>query len=1079
MKVRATVSGLLATACAVVWAAAAAASPSGVVISQVYGGGGNSGATYTHDFVELYNAGSTSMSLAGWSIQYASATGTSWNVTPLTGSIAAGRYYLIRQAQGAGGTTPLPTADAVGTAAMAAGAGKVALVRNTTAVTGTGCPLPSGAIEDYVGYGTGTSGANCFEGAGPAPTLSNVLAALRGGSGAIDTDSNSTDFVTGAPTPRNSQFGDPGDGAPAVQTVTPANNATEVARTTNLTVTFNEAVDATAGAFTLACAQSGAHTVAVTGNGTANYTLDPTTDLGEGETCTATVHAAGISDVDTSDPPDQMAADFVWSFTTTPPLVIRTIGEVQGAVADTADGNTHRSTFAPPSGNGAGQTVTVRGVIFEKTITRTSAGAIQRGFFIQNLPGYADADATTSDALFVFMGTFTTLIGGYEPKVGDEVVISGRVTEFNFHTQLGSARLERLDRTGVVLDVELPAVVADTPDADRDAVNRYWERRENMRVEVPAGSIANGPRVTFTSTADGEIYVTDPGHPVAQRANPYARRAFRDPHPLDNDPALFDDQNAYRILLGSLGIKGASGDSFELIATAPTFSTLAQRVVGGVYFAFSKWSVQVDAQPQWSAGPDPAANHPPTSPNRALEQTFSDYNVENLYDYRDDPFDGCDFTGNAGCPGVSPPFDYVPASDADYQNRLGLIARQIVEDLHAPDVVMTQEGEDQDICVVAGGQLACGMTNNADGKPDSLQELALRILAIGGPRYDTAYDRNGADARGIVSAFMFRTDRVELLPVTASDPVFGSSPQVVYDTAPLPYNADVQNPKALNAVLPARANDGTGTDGTNVYTRAPQVAAFRLWRNGVGTSVWTDVVAISNHFSSTPQNRVGQRREQALYNARIIDALDEARPLVITAGDFNVFPRPDDPYDPSSPRYPTDQLAPLYEHGLENLWDVELAEAPAAAYSYVFDGNAQTLDQQFVSPALFALLNEARTAHVNADYPQGEEETDTRGLSDHDPMVSQYDAAPTVTKLRALVELYIAQGRVTGNNTARILRDRLDRIEQLFAAGQTDAALSQLQALADQARDMAPTRIDQAAADAIAREAELLKELSA
>ena len=265
------------------------------------------------------------------------------------------------------------------------------------------------------------------------------------------------------------------------------------------------------------------------------------------------------------------------------------------------------------------------------------------------------------------MSTFTTLIGGYEPKVGDEVVISGRVTEFNFHTQLGSARLERLDRTGVVLGVELPAIVADTPDADRAAVNRYWERRENMRVEVPAGSIANGPRVTFTSTADGEIYVTDLGHPVAQRANPYARRAFRDPHPLDNHPALFDDQNAYRILLGSLGIKAASGDSFELIATAPTFSTLAQRVVGGVYFAFSKWSIQVDAQPQWSAGPDPAANHPPTAPNRALEQTFSDYNVENLYDYRDDPYDGCDFTGNTGCPGVSPPFNYVPASDADYE----------------------------------------------------------------------------------------------------------------------------------------------------------------------------------------------------------------------------------------------------------------------------------------------------------------------------------------------------------------------------------------------------------------------------
>ena len=47
-----------------------------VVISQVYGGGGNSGATYTHDFIELFNRGTSSVSLAGWSVQYASATGT-------------------------------------------------------------------------------------------------------------------------------------------------------------------------------------------------------------------------------------------------------------------------------------------------------------------------------------------------------------------------------------------------------------------------------------------------------------------------------------------------------------------------------------------------------------------------------------------------------------------------------------------------------------------------------------------------------------------------------------------------------------------------------------------------------------------------------------------------------------------------------------------------------------------------------------------------------------------------------------------------------------------------------------------
>lgn len=47
-----------------------------VVISQVYGGGGNSGAPYTHDFIELFNRGTSSVPLTGWSVQYSSATGT-------------------------------------------------------------------------------------------------------------------------------------------------------------------------------------------------------------------------------------------------------------------------------------------------------------------------------------------------------------------------------------------------------------------------------------------------------------------------------------------------------------------------------------------------------------------------------------------------------------------------------------------------------------------------------------------------------------------------------------------------------------------------------------------------------------------------------------------------------------------------------------------------------------------------------------------------------------------------------------------------------------------------------------------
>ena len=171
-----------------------------VVISQIYGGGGNTGATLKNDYIELFNRGTTTVSLAGWSVQYASTTGITWYKTDLSGSIAPHGYYLIREAQGAGGTVDLPTPDAVGTITMHQSVGKVVLVASQTLIpTGTSCPAGA-AIADKVGYGAGT---NCFEGAGPTGSLSNTTAALRRGAGCIDTDSNTADFRVGAPTPRN------------------------------------------------------------------------------------------------------------------------------------------------------------------------------------------------------------------------------------------------------------------------------------------------------------------------------------------------------------------------------------------------------------------------------------------------------------------------------------------------------------------------------------------------------------------------------------------------------------------------------------------------------------------------------------------------------------------------------------------------------------------------------------------------------------------------------------------------------------------------------------------------------------
>ena len=174
----------------------ASAASADVAISQVYGGGGNAGATFTNDFVELRNTSSAPVDLTGWSVQYASAAGTSYQVTALSGSIPAGGHYLVQEAAGAGGTTPLPTPDATGSIAMSAASGKVALVTTATALAcGADCDTAAG-VRDFVGYGA----ANDVETAA-APGLTNTTADLRGDG--PDTDNNAADFAAGDPNPRN------------------------------------------------------------------------------------------------------------------------------------------------------------------------------------------------------------------------------------------------------------------------------------------------------------------------------------------------------------------------------------------------------------------------------------------------------------------------------------------------------------------------------------------------------------------------------------------------------------------------------------------------------------------------------------------------------------------------------------------------------------------------------------------------------------------------------------------------------------------------------------------------------------
>ena len=197
-----------------------------VVISEVYGGGGNSGSTWKNDFVELYNPTNAPVNVAGWSVQYASATGVFGNFkTYLSGIIQPKSFFLIQESQGAGGTKDLPTPDAVGIIAMSATQGKIALVSDTLTVSGP----TGGSVVDFIGYGA----ANTFEGS-PTPALSNTTSAERkasatstdvalapGGSeekagNGWDTNNNANDFVIQSViVPQNSAS--PKEPPPAIQ----------------------------------------------------------------------------------------------------------------------------------------------------------------------------------------------------------------------------------------------------------------------------------------------------------------------------------------------------------------------------------------------------------------------------------------------------------------------------------------------------------------------------------------------------------------------------------------------------------------------------------------------------------------------------------------------------------------------------------------------------------------------------------------------------------------------------------------------------------------------------------------------
>ena len=480
---------LLATLLAGIVASASAA-PGDVVISQLYGHSNNSGGLWSHDFVELFNRSDAPVSLAGMSLQYQSAAGTSWGaVTPLPEvTLAPGQYFLLVGRSGNGGNQ-VGEGDASNNGFdMAAAGGKVALSASPGQMT-----APEGSnLVDLVGFGS----ANRFEGAA-APVASVVNSLQRAEQGCQDTDNNRDDFsaapVNGPRSTRSPLAPCDGSGGPVAKPIVltcpaavqvaqgSASSAILAAQDADSRVELASIVAGGVPGITLAdfvaSAAVGAKAQArlligdTLAGGRYPVQVQFTNTEGEAETCTVSVNVAGELSIPT----------------------------IQGA---------------GPASDYAGSVQTTQGVITAK---------VGAGFFIQDANG--DGDPTTSDGLYVY-GTTTSL------PVGTLVRVTGTVDEYR-PSGANRTYTELKDVSAIVslgaAALPAPANIA-LPNADLASV-------EGMLVRFTTPLTVNGNR----NLGDrGELILAN-----GRRENPTNRYPIGSPEAL----ALYREHASNQIVL--------------------------------------------------------------------------------------------------------------------------------------------------------------------------------------------------------------------------------------------------------------------------------------------------------------------------------------------------------------------------------------------------------------------------------------------------------------------------------------------------------------------------------------------------
>lgn len=586
------------------------------------------GATNINDeFIELFNSGTTPISVGGWVLRASNATGTiaiaPRATIPAGVTINPGCFYLIVNTGYSGGVTGDLT---YGTGFADNGGVAVANAQG---------------IIDRVGHSV-----NGFREGTPLPVLTldgdRSFERRPGGTeGHADTGDNLADF----------------------QEISPANP--QNAASTCLTIT-NPSVSGSASPSPVEQGEIvtlSAHVTA--GSVPPSTNLQVVGDLGAIGGSTSHVFA------DDGVFPDLTANDQVFTTALTVP-VNNPVGPQSLALkvtdAQGREGNTVLSlTINPPAvvylpheiqGSGAtsplptGTAVIVRGVVTARKFD---------GFFLQTVPGSEDTDPATSEGLFVFVS------GGAPPEAVVEhlAVVRGSVAEFASSGYPGGASVTGLNLVTAVTDLGAATMpepygltIADLSEAgSADQLERFEGMRVRASLTAITGTGGNQDEVNFTSASDGTFYAVLTGQP----------RPFRGPGVEAGYPVLpcaiepchipTFDGNPERLRVDS--------DAIELTDAVDVSTDAVMTVTGPLDFGSGTYTLL----PEETLTPVGGLTTVPAPAAAASQFTIASFNMERFFDTVDDPGPDVVITQQA------------------YDRRLAKASMAIRNVLNTPDVI--------------------------------------------------------------------------------------------------------------------------------------------------------------------------------------------------------------------------------------------------------------------------------------------------------------------------------------------------------------------------------------------------------